>query len=152
MDTNIYLGLVGIVLTSYAIYVAIKYKHNGNAMCDINNTISCTRVLRSPDAYLIGKIFKLQKNHILNVPNTYLGMLYYILVTIYNVYPLALFPQMFREICLLIASSLALLTSFYLGYSLKKSKTVCIVCVFTYAVNFGIFLHAYHANWILINH
>lgn len=139
-------GLVGFVATCYAIYVAKQSKKNIKVACDINDWASCTTVLKSPYANLSKMCFGLSDDSIFNVPNTYYGLLFYIAIIIYPVYPFTLIP--FRETLLLIASSFSMILSGVLAYILKyELNNFCAICVFTYFVNMVIFYLAWGEFW-----
>jgi len=156
-----FFSIAGIVLTSYAIYVEkVASKKNSEkktdqisvnfgkakfdisdneepkkVACDINDKISCSSVLSSEYAYLVGKYFKLPKNSIWNVPNTYYGMLYYFAVFIY---PFIWFP--FKAYLLVGVSFMTLVVSAILAYIMQfLLKQYCVVCVLIYVVNISIF-------------
>ncbi len=136
--TSIYPGLAGIVLSCYAINVERQAHKQRAALCDLNEHISCTRVLTSPYAHFIGHTFGLRKNHWLNIPNTYLGLCWYLLV-LTNVY-----LQAVPNDLLLIGATATILFSCYLAYILAvKLKDVCVVCIACYAVNIWIFVELY---------
>ena len=137
------LGVIGALCTLYAIYVEKRHEDNANynAYCDINNRVSCTAVLKSPYARMVKKTFNLSDNSVFNVPNTYYGMLFYIAVILYNVYPFTLIP--FREVLLLGASFCSLLVCVMLGYIMHyKLHNYCLVCIATYIVNAFVFVGA----------
>jgi vitamin-K-epoxide reductase (warfarin-sensitive) len=142
MDWITIWGLIGFLATSYAIYVAKKSKSNEPVMCDINDWVSCTKVLKSDYAYLCKMYLGVSDDSPFNVPNTYYGLLLYIAIMIYPMYPFTLIP--FRETLLLIASTGSMLLSFFLAFILKyKLNNLCIICVFTYVVNAAIFYLAW---------
>ena len=136
----ILLALAGIIVTLYAIYVERQTNKIGfKAMCDINDYASCSRVLKSPYAKMTKMIFNLKDDHVLNVPNTYFGLLFYIAVIIYNFVDVS-----YQEVLLLVASGISLCACFGLAYILYfKLKDFCVVCVATYFINMGIFYYAY---------
>lgn len=136
----IYLGLFGIIVTSYAIYIE-RQKKGHRAMCDVSENISCTRVLKSPYARMMGLIFNLKNDHVLNLPNTYFGILFYFAIIIYNFIYIP-----YQELLLVTASFLSLCASFGLAYILYyKLQDFCIVCVTTYFINVAIFYYAMDA-------
>lgn len=133
----VYFGIFGILVTLYAIRVE---RQSGNAMCDINDRMSCSRVLKSPYARMMKMAFNLKENHPLNVPNTYYGLLFYIAITAYD---FVYVP--YQETLLLLASLLSLVACVGLAYILYfKLNDFCIVCVTTYFINIGIFYCAYN--------
>ena len=142
------LGLIGLAVTLYAINVEKNAVAAKRALCDINEHISCTLVLTSKYAKMMGLIFKLPYKHPLNLPNTYYGLIFYIIIILYPVYPFTLIP--FREVLFLVASSFSLLSCCGLAYILYVYlKDFCIVCVATYIVNIFIFYQALKENAIV---
>ena len=141
-------GICGIVVTLYAIYVErmAKSKSGGGqskykAICDVNDSMSCTLVLTSKYSKMMGTIFNLDKDSWFNLPNTYYGLLFYVCVTLYPLYPFILIP--FREVLLLGASLMSIVSSVMLAYILYfKLKNLCMVCIVTYVINITILLSA----------
>lgn len=133
----VYLGLLGIIITLYAIWVE-NHKNDYKAACDLGENASCSKVLKSPYARMIKMIFKLSNNHIFNVPNTYLGILYYLAVVSYDFVNIP-----YKQYLLFIASIIGLCSSFILGFILFfKLHDFCVVCASTYLINYGIFHYA----------
>ncbi len=121
----LYLGLAGILVTLYAIYVE---KTPGKALCDVGEHMSCTRVLKSPYAKMVGKMLGLGPKHPLNLPNTYFGIMFYLTVC------LCAFFHFYH--LLLILSIVSMIASFGLAYILYfKLQDFCLVCVTTYVIN-----------------
>lgn len=86
-------------------------------------------------------VFQLHKNHKFNIPNTYLGVLFYLSVILYNFFPFNLIP--FKEYMLLIGSVLSLMLCIILAYIMYfKLSKYCLVCFITYFVNGYIFYFA----------
>lgn len=134
MDYIFILGIVGILVTLYAIGVERNARRNFTSLCDINDRMSCSRVLTSEYSRMAKYAFNLGDNHPLNVPNTYFGLLFYIAIVCYTCYPFTLIP--FREFLLLMASMFSIMFCFYLAYVLKfVLHDVCIVCISTYIIN-----------------
>ena len=134
------LGFVGVIVTSYAIYVE-KYAltQNFRAICDINSKASCSVVLTSRYARLAKLWLKLPNDSKFNLPNTYYGLLFYIAVILYPIYPFTLVP--FREVLLLIAAIMSVMMCVVLGWILYyKLKNFCAVCVTTYIINMSILI------------
>src|SRR4051812_26062649 len=103
--------------------------------------MSCSRVLTSKWAKMIGLIFDLPENHPLNIPNTYLGVLFYFAIILY---PMRIFRWVpFRKHLLLLASLLSIASSAYLLYVLYYIlHDFCVVCVSTHIANTLIFFAA----------
>jgi len=84
----------------------------------------------------VGVFFSLPKEHLLNVPNTVFGILFYIACIFYPIFTFV--P--FRKYLLFIASFSSLSVSFFLGYTLYFIlKDFCLVCVSSYFINLAIF-------------
>ena len=131
----ILLGICGILVTLYAIYVE---RLTLGAMCDINDRASCSRVLKSPYGRIMKMYFNLPDDHPLNVSNTYYGILYYSVIILYN---FVVVP--YQETLLFVASILSMLVSLKLALILYFNlKDFCVVYVITYVINFFIFYHA----------
>lgn len=144
MNPITFLGIIGIIVCLYAIYIdkVSKKEKNYVAFCDINNYMSCSVVLKSPYSRLTKLCFGLNENSLFNVPNTYYGLLFYIAITIYPIYPFTLIP--FRELMFFGASFTSLLLCCALAYILYfKLHNFCAICVATYFINMFIFWFAY---------
>jgi len=130
-----FFGFFGLFVSLYAIYVERKARDGSrNAMCDFNDRASCSKVLTSPYSRMLGLTFKLPKNHPLNVPNTYFGLLFYIAIIAYPEYPFTLIP--FREYLFFGATLASMTFCFVLAYILYfKLNDFCAVCVTTYFIN-----------------
>lgn len=144
MDSITIIGLTGILTCSYALVIKNRLKKNQNykAMCDINDMASCSHVLTSEYSNMAQKLFDLNENSIFNMSNVHYGLLFYMAIAIYPIYPFTIIP--FREILLFTASSLSILSCFCLAYILYfKLKTLCLICVFTYVINVILFWLSY---------
>ncbi|XP_033628231.1 vitamin K epoxide reductase complex subunit 1-like protein 1 [Asterias rubens] len=125
---------LGIVLSVYALYVETSKESNPDftAMCDIGQSVSCSKVFTSRYGRgfgIIGRV--LGEHHILNQPNSIFGILFYFLqVLIGQIHTLSACNF------LIMTSILANLGSVYLGYILYFIlEDACIVCISTYIVN-----------------
>jgi len=147
MDFISLLGLVGIAISVYAIYVESSSRKSPKdkkfvAYCDMNESASCSLVLTSTYSRLGEVYLGLSKDSIFNWPNTYYGLLFYIAVTIYPVYPFTLIP--FREVLFFGASIMSIGICCLLAYILYfKLNNFCAVCVASYIVNTLILYQAY---------
>lgn len=137
-----FLSFWGLVCSVYAIMI-----ENGNERkkraCDLNEAISCTRVLTSKYGHMMKLGFGLSDDHPLNFSNAYYGMAFYLLLP--NFYGFALhypFPGAASIFLLMTASSVA--ASIGLGYILySRLKTLCLICVVTYVINTLLFMTAF---------
>ncbi len=121
------LGVLGLALTLYAIYVKNKSEEEKNykPYCDINKHISCTKAFKS-------KYFT-----VFYFPNTVYGLFYYITVIILS-YRLAHF--------IFYVSIPAVIFSLYLAYlSYFKQKNFCLVCTATYIISFMLLYY----GWVI---
>ncbi len=133
------LGLLGLALTCYAIQV--ESKAEANAWCDISDRMSCSRVLKSEYAKMVGMMLKLSPSNPLNVPNTYYGVGYYLLVVLWAAF------EPFPQQLMLAASFMSILASLGLAYILYfKLNDFCVVCAATYVVNAGILWIVYQSE------
>lgn len=146
MDFISVLGIVGVAISLYAIYVEHSSRKLGKkfvAVCDMNESASCSLVLTSAYSRLGEVYLGLSKDSMFNLPNTYYGLLFYIAVTVYPVYPFTLIP--FREVLFFGASLLSIGICCLLAWILYfKLKNFCGVCVASYIVNMFILYQAYH--------
>jgi vitamin-K-epoxide reductase (warfarin-sensitive) len=125
------LSITGLIITGYAVYV--ERKGIANSFCDVSDSISCTRVLTSPYAKMMGRTLGLSKDHPLNIPNTYYGMCFYALILGWSIWPVIPVQLM------IVASLLSIAASFALAYILYfKLQDFCIICAASYVVNFTI--------------
>ena len=119
------LAIIGFLLSCYLLYIDKKIKQDKNyqPLCDISDTISCTKAFKSK----WGKTF--------GIANWVYGLLFYAFV----------FVATFISIQLIFFLAIfSVLISFYLAYVLHfKLKTVCLVCYLTYTVNILLLVFSY---------
>merc|ERR1711871_1868502 len=83
----------------------------------------------------------LSKDSVLNLPNAAYGVLFYL--SAFMVPVLTFIPRGFRQIAMFGAATLAVSSSYFLGYVLMyKLGDICVVCISTYFVNTAIFILA----------
>ena len=145
MDYISLLGFIGIAISLYAIHVERKASRNGRkkyvALCDVNDSASCSLVLTSEYARLGEKYLGLSRNNLFNMPNTYYGLMFYVAVSLYPMYPFTLIP--FREVLLFSASLLSISVCCLLAWILYfRLKNFCGVCVASWIVNVAILWQA----------
>lgn len=147
MDSDLVIslfGLFGLCVSLFAIYVEYKKTKNNNyvSVCDINNRVNCSKVLTSKYSRLTKLLFGLPDNHVMNIPNTYYGVLFYLAVFVYPLPLLTYIP--FREILFFCASVGSMILSLFLAFILYYVlDDFCIVCVTTYFINLVIFYYAW---------
>jgi len=119
------LATVGFLLSCYVLYIDKKVKQDKNyqPLCDISDTISCTKAFKSQWAKTFG------------IAHSVYGLLFYAFV----------FVATFVSIQLIFyVAFFSVLVSFYLAYTLHfKVKTVCLVCYVTYIVNILLLIFSY---------
>ncbi|MBI2833119.1 MAG: thioredoxin domain-containing protein [Acidobacteria bacterium] len=126
-------ALAGLVAATASTYVHYRLLHESGylSFCDISSTVNCTQAYLSRFGSFRG------------VPVAVLGALWFVLVSILAAAS-GRGPQSFRETVpgyLFVLATLALAAVLYLAYaSLVILKTVCILCLVTYAAVAGIFL------------
>eukprot|EP00088_Acartia_fossae_P024985 TRINITY_DN25810_c1_g1_i1.p1 TRINITY_DN25810_c1_g1~~TRINITY_DN25810_c1_g1_i1.p1 ORF type:complete len:185 (+),score=20.57 TRINITY_DN25810_c1_g1_i1:49-603(+) len=132
---NIVLSLTGIGLSGYALYIEHKASKDQDyePLCDIDEDISCSAVFTSQYARGFGLVAKyLGEDHPLNEPNAMFGVAFYTLMLL-----LSLLNYRFIATLQVMLSFGACAMSCYLGYLLYfVIKSLCVVCVSTYVVNF----------------
>lgn len=117
--TNIQVvSLVGLLLSVYAYYVEVRVQKDASykAICDLNNRVSCTRVLKSGYGHMFG------------ISNAIPGMIFYLMMFALSGYGLSMY--------LFWLALASFLFSIYLGYILYfKVKSFCLICNGIYLVN-----------------
>lgn len=126
---------LGVGASYYAFFVENAVEHNEKyqAMCDISEEVSCTKVFATKYARGFGVVGKyLGEKHILNQPNSVYGMIFYVTLALFSLINLSFIVNI--QLLLTLASNGL---SIYLGYLLLYViKSICVVCVATYLINF----------------
>ncbi len=120
------LGLLGFVVSYYSLYVEKRFAEDKDykPICDINDTISCSKAFTSKYGKFAG------------IPNPYLGLVFY----------LAVFLLVANGFAMLVfwLSVLSVAGSLYLAYlQYFKVKTFCLVCTSLYAINILLVANTY---------
>ena len=133
------INFAAIFLVLYVFYVEHRLKtakpeSNYKAVCDINDRISCSRVLNSKYAKGFG-IF--EQDSVFNVSNAVYGISFYALILILLVVSSLVEGINVWITYLLVVLAVALnLCDIYLAYILFfKLKDICIVCCTLYVIN-----------------
>ncbi|KAF4073031.1 hypothetical protein AMELA_G00254160, partial [Ameiurus melas] len=127
--------LLGILLSVYAFHVEREKSRDANyrAMCDLSNSISCSKVFGSRWGRgfgLFGSIFG--NNSAINQPNSVYGLLFYVFQLL-----LGMTVSAMAALILMTTSIVSVMGSVYLAYILYfVLKDFCIICITTYALNF----------------
>ncbi len=101
------------------------------SVCDVSATVSCTQVYQSRFGTFRG------------IPVAIFGTLFFVAATLLSAAGLRARPQLRENVpgYLFVMSTLALAVILYLGYaSFVLLKTVCVLCLTTYAAVIGLFL------------
>lgn len=112
------LATIGFCISLYSYFVESKMKADATykPACDINDRISCSKVMQS------------QYANIFFMSNSIVGMAYYVTV--------ALLAYLELHTLIIVATTLGALASCVLAYLLYfKIKSLCIVCTSLYVVN-----------------
>jgi uncharacterized membrane protein len=81
--------LVGVLLSAYALLVEVKAEHDSKyeALCDISEHVSCTKVFMSEYGRGFGVIgWMLGEDSPLNVPNSVFGIIFYTIIGVLGNY------------------------------------------------------------------
>nr|XP_027198206.1 vitamin K epoxide reductase complex subunit 1-like protein 1 [Dermatophagoides pteronyssinus] len=129
--------LVGFLLTAYAFYIELKheYNHSYQALCDVNPIISCTKVLTTKWSKGFGIL-----PEPLAFRNPIFGFGFY---TLFLLMIAAFKPN--TKICksLIILAILSNLATIYLAIlMIYIIEFYCLVCIFTYVVNFLLLIYS----------
>ncbi|RYH32320.1 vitamin K epoxide reductase family protein [archaeon] len=129
----------GFCVSAYAVYIEYQAesKENYEAMCDISEQVSCTKVLSSEYSNIWSALGFITKDSALDKSNAFYGLFFYILVGI-------IFWKLrhyeLGQLMLLTLSTAAMVLCAFLSYILADVlHTICLVCHATYLVNFILF-------------
>ncbi|XP_072889513.1 vitamin K epoxide reductase complex subunit 1-like protein 1 isoform X1 [Hemitrygon akajei] len=129
---------LGLVLSVYAYHVETSKERDAayRAMCDLSESISCSKVFTSRWGRGFGLLGTfLGQDSILNQPNSVYGLLFYLLQLL-----LSLTGSAVAAVVLLLTSLVSLAGSLYLAYILVfVLRDLCLVCVTTYVLNLLLF-------------
>ncbi|CAI5444724.1 unnamed protein product [Caenorhabditis angaria] len=146
---NFLILFLGIFVSCYALYVEIRSESDPEyiAMCDLNQLVSCTKVMNSEYSTGFG-IVKLifGEDSSLNMSNAFYGVVGYFFLTIFQFFEI-LHPYFLTSISVKIGYLLNIL-SIYLFFILLHLQTLCIVCLTTYFVNAAYLFLAIRRNQI----
>ncbi|KAM9500031.1 vitamin K epoxide reductase complex subunit 1-like protein 1 isoform 1-T1 [Salvelinus alpinus] len=134
--------VLGILLSLYAFHVETEKSRDSNyrAMCDVSNSISCSKVFTSRWGRgfgLLGSIFG--NDSAMNQPNSVYGIVFYVFQLLLGITVSAM-----AALILMATSILSVMGSLYLGYILYfVLEDFCIICITTYALSFILFMLNY---------
>lgn len=146
----IFYSLIGMGISAYSIYVKVQSEMDPKyeAMCDMNEKVSCTKVFNSEYGRGFGLI---SKDSPLNISNGIFGLVHYLIIAIMgnkkhylktvNIFQIIVLFLGFFDSMMLIKLQFGLvilsnLMSVYLAYVLYFIlQDFCLVCVATYIFN-----------------
>lgn len=137
------LATVGIILSSYALYVEHKTSHPNHspdgfeeefqALCDIESIgASCSQVFALPEGRLLSYFGVVPHDSILDVPNAALGFTYYSLIFLSEQFVAKTHLIKILTVCM---SSAAMSSSIFLAIKLIQIHELCILCWTTHVLN-----------------
>lgn len=121
--------ILGLATSYYAYYVEVATEENDSyeAMCDISEHISCTKVFSSE----FGKGFGIiPETSIFYAPNSVYGLIFYALVAM-----LSMSNRYVTSVIVMTLGIFANIGTVYLAYLLYILNDICVVCVSTYIMN-----------------
>jgi vitamin-K-epoxide reductase (warfarin-sensitive) len=128
MSASFILSAAGLVLSFYALHVE-QYagrKKGYQAMCDINEELSCTRAFTSDYGQTWG------------VSNAVYGVFFYLIVLMLSIAN--------ESGYILVLSLCAVIGSVYLAYvQYGKLRTLCVVCTAIYLINILLLIFSFRA-------
>mmetsp|Transcript_1305 Transcript_1305/g.2113 ORF Transcript_1305/g.2113 Transcript_1305/m.2113 type:complete len:160 (-) Transcript_1305:13-492(-) len=133
---------IGIILSSYALYVEYKASMDISytASCDISPAITCSKVFLSEYGKIWSSLGLIPKGHVLDVPNSVYGIIYFILYAI--LYTARTRSSRFSDL-MLVLSTFSMILSSYLSYILAVVlEDICVVCYSIYVCNFIVFMES----------
>ena len=148
------LCVLGIAICIYAIKVETvvmsEKKRNGKPsftqICDVNESISCSLVLTSSYSHMAKMMFGLDENSVFNHSNAEYGLLFYIGLLIFHIYPFTLLP--FHSWLFLLGTAGSVAASCGLAWILKyRLHSLCLICVCMYVVNILLFISSVRRFW-----
>lgn len=118
MSFVVLIALVGLMICLYGLWVEKQLERDAGykPVCDISDRASCTKVIKSPYARLLG------------FSNIYAGIIFYVVTGI-----CAYIGLIHIVLLLAVCSCIASLFLAYILYT--RIKTVCVICTAIYAVN-----------------
>lgn len=117
-------SFLGIIVSLYALYLHTKLKQDNkyHAFCDINDQMSCSKVITSRYATIFG------------IPNPIYGIGFYLFFIVLIYFGFQKF--------LPVMGILALASTIFLGYEQYfKVRNFCLVCNLIYVINIVLFIY-----------
>mgnify|MGYP001563519763 CR=1 FL=1 len=119
-----WLSILGFLLSLYFFYVKTNQRNkNYKALCDISDTISCSKAAKSNYSSLFG------------FSNAILGVIFYPFIFALNFFNYSNY--------IFYLATISSLFSLYLIYISFRIKVACPVCITTYIINFLVLYFSY---------
>ncbi|XP_005090388.1 vitamin K epoxide reductase complex subunit 1 [Aplysia californica] len=146
LTDQLLLNLMGVVICLYSLQIELRKERNPEyrAYCDINERMSCSKVLTSKYSQGFGVVhLLLGKNHMLNARNCNVGLVVYVL----NIMLCIMGPGPLTSRLLYYGALIMVLGCVYLACVLFFIlHDVCLVCITTYVIN-GCLLYLAHSTY-----
>jgi vitamin-K-epoxide reductase (warfarin-sensitive) len=131
---------VGSLLSLYALYVEHQATSSREyeALCDISETVSCSKVFLSEYGKIFSFVGLVEKDSVMDLPNAFYGLCFYVACGIVHC---CFGDTSMGQIILLFLTTISLAMCAALSYVLAVIlRDKCIVCFLTYLCNFTLFL------------
>ena len=151
------LATVGLILSLYALHVEhtqaaiVAARESGVAdmemneyksLCDIEALgASCSATFALPEGRMLSYFGLVPEKSTLDVPNAFLGALYYTFVLLYS---MGITSPAFPLGLTFFANSMAMASSVFLAYKLLVLKKLCLLCWATHVLNFSLIAYYGH--------
>ncbi|CBN75221.1 conserved unknown protein [Ectocarpus siliculosus] len=138
------MGAIGLCLSLYAVYVEHKNEEDSSyeAMCDVSERMSCSKVLMSEWGHILSQLGVLPKGHQFDLANATLGVLYFAAVFLHRLFPLSSCQAKAKVVFALTVPVVGV--SLYLMYILLVVlQDICLICVSIYGVNLAVLVLSY---------
>ena len=135
-------SLVGLALSLYAIYVEMKKSEDAsfNAMCDISETMSCSKVFLSEQGKIWSWLGIIPKDSILDQPNAVYGVGFYIMVMILD--SIDEMNKGANSMLMALGTAGIALSAFLAKILVYDLQDTCLVCMGSYVCNTIVFFGA----------
>jgi len=148
------LASIGVVLSTYALYVEHRMSHPSMdaddeaeefvALCDIDAIgASCSHVFTLPEGRLLSYLSIIPHDHLFDVPNAALGLTYYTVIFLLERIAATnkFMSQNFKLNITILFNTAAMSSSVFLAYKLLALGELCILCWSTHLINLLLLLH-----------
>ena len=109
------------------------------SLCDIEALgASCSATFALPEGRMLSFLGLVPETSILDVPNAFLGALYYSYVILYS---MEITSSVFPLRLTFFANCMAMASSVFLAYKLLVLKKLCLLCWTTHVLNFSLIVY-----------